>query len=101
MITKAKRLDRQFGKCRIAGCKTRRVVEGSFLDGVLIHYGGHNEADLRRVGLWCDEHNTWLKFDYLKGRYVADKECNGVCMAGVGPSCSCACGGENHGRNHL
>lgn len=30
----------------------------------------------------------------------ADKDCNGVCMGAQGPSCSCSCGGENHGAHH-
>ncbi len=28
----------------------------------------------------------------------SDVPCNGACMGAVGPSCSCACGGDNHGR---
>ncbi len=28
----------------------------------------------------------------------SDIPCNGACMGAVGPACSCACGGENHGR---
>lgn len=97
----ATKLNRNFGKCRIRGCKTRRIVEGSFIDGKLIHYRGDNEAELRSIGVWCDEHNTFLKFEPLRGRFNADKECNGVCMGAVGPSCDCSCGGENHGRNHI
>jgi hypothetical protein len=30
----------------------------------------------------------------------AEKVCNGICMGATGPSCSCSCGGENHGANH-
>jgi hypothetical protein len=99
--TKSK-IDRYFGKCRITGCKTRRVVDSPYIaDGHVIYYGGHNEKELRAAGLWCDTHNTYLKFDQLKGRYSATKECNGVCMGAVGPSCDCQCGGENHGLNHI
>jgi hypothetical protein len=100
---KATKIERHFGKCRIQGCKTRRVVASPFIDNgrEVIYYGGHNEKPLREAGLWCDEHNTFLKFDQLKGKLNRDKECNAVCMAGVGPSCDCACGGENHGKNHV
>ena len=31
------------------------------------------------------------------GRYVADKACDGRCMAATGHSCECQCGGKNHG----
>ena len=100
---KATKIDRYFGKCRIQGCKTRHVTSGAFIAGSheVIFYGGHNEKVLRDAGMWCDAHNTWLVFNQLKGRVNRDKECNGVCMAGVGPSCDCACGGENHGKNHI
>lgn len=100
-MSRSVKLDRNFGKCRISGCKTRRVINGDFIDGKLIHYQGHNEADLRSINVWCNEHDTFLKFNQLKGRVNRDKECNGVCMAGIGPSCDCACGGENHGKNHV
>jgi hypothetical protein len=100
---KATKIDRYFGKCRIQGCKTRHVTGGAFITGSheVIFYGGHNEKVLRDAGIWCDAHNTWLVFNQLKGRVNRDKECNGVCMAGVGPSCDCACGGENHGKNRI
>lgn len=99
----ATKIDRYFGKCHVTGCKTRRVVTSPYLPGgEVIFYGGHNEAALKAAGLWCNDHALgFLKFDQLKGRYSAEKVCNGVCMAGVGPSCDCACGGENHGKNHI
>lgn len=99
---KPQKLDRYFGKCRIRGCPFRRVIDGQpFVDGELIFYQGHNEAALRRLGLWCEEHNTWMKFSQLEGRLNPEKECNGRCMGAVGPACDCACGGENHGKNHV
>lgn len=30
-------------------------------------------------------------------KHVAEKKCGSVCMGAQGPSCSCSCGGENHG----
>lgn len=29
----------------------------------------------------------------------SDKKCDGRCTAAVGPSCSCECGGHNHGSS--
>lgn len=100
-MSNAIKLDRWFGKCRIKGCKTRRVVQGHTINGMEIWYRGGNENELRSIGCWCNEHNTWLEWNQLKGRVNREKECNGVCMAGVGPSCDCACGGENHGKAHI
>ena len=102
-MSKATKIDRYFGKCRIQGCKTRRVVASAFIANgrEVIHYQGGNEKELRAAGIWCDEHNTFLKFNQLQGRMNTEKTCNGVCMAGIGPSCDCACGGENHGKNHI
>lgn len=96
------KLDRYFGKCRVAGCKTRRVVSSAYLPGGdVIFYGGHNEAALKAAGLWCNEHPLgFLKFNQLQGRVNDEKVCDARCMGAVGPSCDCACGGENHGRNN-
>lgn len=32
---------------------------------------------------------------------VTAHQCGAKCLASKGPSCECACGGENHGRNYL
>lgn len=96
-----RKLDRSFGKCRVRGCKTRKVVEGGYINGISIHYRGGNENELRSIGCWCEEHNTYLRWNPLRGKFSPNKECNGVCMGAVGPSCDCACGGENHGKNHV
>ena len=37
----------------------------------------------------------------LQVTIVAERACNGVCMGAQGPSCSCSCGGENHGSRHV
>ncbi len=36
----------------------------------------------------------------VKGRVNADAACNAKCEASTGPTCECACGGENHGSAH-
>ena len=38
---------------------------------------------------------------YMTVKVVAERACNGICMGATGPSCSCSCGGENHGKNHV
>lgn len=98
---KATKLDRRFGKCRIQGCKTRKVVDGFAINGTPIFFDGINRDALIAIGAWCADHDTFLNWNQLKGRVNPDKDCNGVCMAGVGPACDCACGGQNHGKNHI
>lgn len=62
-----------------------------------------------QAACYADLHNgCWIKcpcgsFGPAKAmtvKIVAEKVCNGVCMGAQGPSCSCSCGGENHGANH-
>lgn len=36
----------------------------------------------------------------LQGRRVATVRCSSLCRDARGPSCTCSCGGANHGRNH-
>ena len=95
------KLERRFGKCVVRGCKFRRIVEGWQVDGEPIFYRGSNRDQLRAIGCWCEEHNKHLVWNQLSGRVNRDKECNGICMGAVGPSCDCQCGGENHGKNHV
>lgn len=83
MSNSATKINRYFGKCVIKGCKGRRVTEGS----------------IRGIN-FCPVHtHISLDWNQLKGRVNPAKECNGICMGATGPSCDCACGGENHGKN--
>jgi hypothetical protein len=65
-----------------------------------------------RMGEWVAttegasvKNNCWLicgcgAAAFAKFMTVTVKEgkvCNSVCMGATGPSCSCSCGGENHG----
>jgi hypothetical protein len=34
---------------------------------------------------------------YMTVTVAEERACNGICMGATGPSCSCSCGGENHG----
>lgn len=36
----------------------------------------------------------------VKGTVVASRACDARCMGATGPTCSCSCGGENHGGGH-
>lgn len=102
MSRQYKKLERRFGKCPVRGCKTRRVIDGKpYINEVPIFYSGWNGPQLVAAGLLCEEHKKHLVWNQLKGRVNPEKECNGICMGAVGPSCDCSCGGENHGKNHV
>lgn len=87
----ATRTARYFGKCRAAGCKTRIVAN--------INTNNYSREIAQHL---CPTHPSTLAIAWspLKGTVNRDKECNGRCMASKGPSCDCACGGDNHGTNH-
>ena len=36
----------------------------------------------------------------VSGKVNAEKACSARCQSATGPSCECACGGENHGAAH-
>lgn len=83
--------NRWFGRCMTDGCKFRRVTESQVntfpnADNALAH---------------CDNCHHFLRWSRLFASYSAERECNGVCMGAVGPSCDCSCGGENHGKGHV
>lgn len=95
------KLDRWFGRCHTPGCTYRRVTDSFHVAGTTISYNGVNRASLIAHGLWCPEHNTWLRWEQLQGRFSAERECDARCMGAVGPSCDCQCGGENHGLSNI
>lgn len=35
----------------------------------------------------------------VQGKISKRHECNAKCMASIGPSCECSCGGKNHGAS--
>lgn len=77
---------RMFGKCPVKGCTHRAVISQD-----VINWGSEKR---------CPEHGRMNKWSYMTAK-VNTKECADRCMASTGPSCSCSCGGENHGVNHL
>lgn len=47
---------------------------------------------------WCA--SPRVKVNVVKGQLVESKACDDRCMGATGPTCSCSCGGENHGGSH-
>jgi len=89
-MTNTTQARRYFGKCDTKGCKHRAVFEGAY-------YGPNGQCLSRQ----CPNHPGMLTWRELKAKVTEEKECNGVCMGAVGPSCDCSCGGENHGTAKL
>lgn len=81
---------RYFGRCVLPGCKHRDVRMMSV-----------NEMVVAVNEVRCPTHSLPTKWSALDGKLNLEKACTSRCMASTGPSCSCSCGGENHGTNHL
>ncbi len=46
---------------------------------------------------WCPDCGGSVPVEKVAGTFREDKPCTARCMAAVGPSCECFCGGANHG----
>jgi hypothetical protein len=42
-----------------------------------------------------------FKMVQVIGKVSADHKCGAKCLASKGPSCTCSCGGKNHGNSYL
>jgi hypothetical protein len=67
-------------------------------------------SDVRKgTGVWrwnngflarCDKGHKWFPCKAIKGTYSEKHECDSRCLNAKGWSCTCSCGGVNHGRGH-
>lgn len=82
----------------IAKCRNGHVIRGeaSPRDGIVTTTPGAGMSG----GCWficpCGAAGV-IKWMTVK---LTEKACNQTCMGATGPSCSCSCGGENHGNAH-
>ena len=53
-----------------------------------------SQCDYNKIG-----DNARMIGKAIKGRVVENTPCADKCISATGPSCDCACGGENHGGN--
>lgn len=95
---------RYLAKCKACNCVTSTLATNV----------GRRDADMG--GLFYDEKGESGVFGNLvircrscgkarravmvKGKFSAKHDCNAKCLASIGPSCECSCGGKNHGANH-
>lgn len=67
-------------------------------------------SDVRKgTGVWrwnnsflarCDKGHRWFVCKAIKGTYSESHKCDSRCLNAKGWSCTCSCGGANHGRGH-
>jgi len=72
----------------------RTTRKGNFLvtaEGEALRYGVHGYT------MPCELCGKTLVGVSVDGKTNAAHECNAKCMSSTGPSCSCSCGGANHG----
>jgi hypothetical protein len=48
----------------------------------------------------CTNGHRWFPLKAVKGTFSAEHQCDSRCLNAKGHSCTCSCGGANHGRGH-
>jgi hypothetical protein len=48
----------------------------------------------------CDKGHRFFVLKAIKGTYSPDHQCDSRCLNARGHTCTCSCGGANHGRGH-
>lgn len=85
--------------CDYAIFATRQdVKEASSLDEVKANTGAYrvNGGVVAR----CDKGHRVFPLRAIKGTYSPDHQCDARCLNAKGHTCTCSCGGANHGRGH-
>lgn len=49
----------------------------------------------------CSNRHKFFAVKLVKGTYSPDHKCDSRCLNAKGWSCTCSCGGANHGRGHV
>lgn len=49
----------------------------------------------------CDKRHRVFVLKSVKGTYSPDHKCDSRCLNAKGHSCTCSCGGANHGAGHV
>lgn len=90
--------NRVTGRCTSPARRSWRVTTGQHAGTVTPLESPWNGR--WQIGVECPKcKGAQMSFNAVEGT-VTDKPCGGRCMASKGPTCECACGGENHGKNH-
>lgn len=94
------------GKCKEKGCDYVIFATGedvrqaeTFRDvraGEGVFKVGNNGRFAR-----CTNRHKFFAVKLVKGTYSPDHQCDSRCLNARGWSCTCSCGGANHGRGHV
>jgi len=95
--------DRYIAKCRACGSHTSGLTHGQ--------HARRNQDDTAREGdvftgrmgdlsLACRTCGKAVPAKMVAGRHSERHICGTKCLASTGPSCTCSCGGKNHGASY-
>jgi hypothetical protein len=94
------------GKCKEKGCDYVIFATGedvqradTFKDvraGAGVFHVAHQGRFAR-----CSNGHKFFAVKAVKGTYSPDHKCDSRCLNARGWSCTCSCGGANHGRGHV
>jgi hypothetical protein len=93
------------GRCKEKGCDyalfatDADVKPGESLRDVKAGQGAYrvNNGFVAR----CTNSHKVFPLQRIKGTYSADHKCDARCLNAKGHTCTCSCGGMNHGRGHV
>jgi hypothetical protein len=94
------------GKCKEQGCDyvifatSEDVQEAEGFRDVTAGTGVYHVGNYGHFAR-CDKRHKVFPCKAVKGTYSADHQCDSRCLNAKGWSCTCSCGGANHGRGHV
>lgn len=94
------------GKCKEDGCDYVIFATGEDVqdaEGLRNVTAGTGVYRVGNYGCFarCTNRHKVFPCKLVKGTYSADHRCDSRCLNAKGWSCTCSCGGANHGRGHV
>ncbi len=94
------------GKCKEDGCDyvifatAEDVQHADNWNGVVAGTGVYQVGNYGRFARCTNRHKVF-PCKLVKGTYSKDHQCDARCLNAKGHTCTCSCGGANHGRGHV
>lgn len=94
------------GKCKETGCDYVIFATGEDVkqaEGFRDVTAGTGVYRVGNYGRWarCTNRHKVFPVKAVKGTYSPDHQCDSRCLNARGWTCTCSCGGANHGRGHV
>jgi hypothetical protein len=94
------------GKCKQPDCDYVIFATGEDVKDTVSFNGVKAGTGVYQVGSYgrfarCTSNHKVFPVKAVKGTYSADHKCDSRCLNARGWSCTCSCGGANHGRGHV